>query len=146
MNAAQQLFAILETFPKLEYQRHEIDEHRRKASDLAQGSLALLDHVFIAPPDRDDILALIAEMNAVIEAISDLSERFLLPLESLYPDLSAQSRNLLEMAIQVEGIMTRMREKTNLSELAEDSVKTLGVIEGNVKRDRKEFLAEMFRG
>ena len=26
VNAAQQLFAILETFPKLEYQRHEIDE------------------------------------------------------------------------------------------------------------------------
>ena len=34
------------------------------------GSLAVLDHVFIAPPDRDDILALIAGMNAVIEAIS----------------------------------------------------------------------------
>ena len=146
VNAAQQLFAILETFPKLESLRHEIEEQREKASELAQGSLAVPDHVFIAPLDRDDVPALIAGMDAVIEAISDLSERFLYPLENLYPNLSAQSRNLLEMAIQVEKIMTRMRQKATLSGLAEDSMKRLRVIEENAKRDRKEFLTEMFRG
>jgi uncharacterized protein Yka (UPF0111/DUF47 family) len=118
VNAAQQLSAILQTFPKFDAQRDEIEELRKKAAHLAQDSLAILDHAFITPLDREDILALIDGMNAVIQEIAELSERLgLYPLESLYPNLTAQSRHLLELAIQVEEIVA----------------------------DRKEFLRELFR-
>lgn len=146
MNAAQQLSAILQTFPKFDAQRDEIEELRKKAAHLAQDSLAILDHAFITPLDREDILALIDGMNAVIQEIAELSERLgLYPLESLYPNLTAQSRHLLELAIQVEEIVAGLRKKTTLSELAEGSMKKLQVIEENVRRDRKEFLRELFR-
>jgi uncharacterized protein Yka (UPF0111/DUF47 family) len=146
VNAAQQLSAILQTFPKFDAQRDEIEELRKKAAHLAQDSLAILDHAFITPLDREDILALIDGMNAVIQEIAELSERLgLYPLESLYPNLTAQSRHLLELAIQVEEIVAGLRKKTTLSELAEGSMKKLQVIEENVRRDRKEFLRELFR-
>jgi uncharacterized protein len=146
VNAAQQLSAILQTFPKIDAQRHDIEELRKKAADLAQDSLAILDHAFITPLDREDILALIDGMNAVIQEIAELSERLgLYPLETLYPNLTAQSRHLLELTIQVEEIMAGLRKKTTLSELAEGGMKKLQAIEDNIRRDRKEFLRELFR-
>src|SRR5580658_5699642 len=62
-----------------------------------------------------------------------------------YPNLTAQSRNLQELTIQVEEIMAGLRKKTTLSDLAEGSMKKLRVIEENVRKDRKQFLAELFR-
>ena len=60
----------------------------------------MLDQAFITPLDREDILALIAGMNAVIQAIAELAEHFhLYPLENLDPNLTAQSRNLLELSL-----------------------------------------------
>jgi len=107
-------------FPNFDRERHEIDDLRRKAADLAQDSLGILDRAFITPLDREGILALITGMNSVIEEIAELSERLALyPLEGLYPNLGKQCSNLLELAIQVEGIMAGLRKKTTLSELAE---------------------------
>jgi uncharacterized protein Yka (UPF0111/DUF47 family) len=108
--------------------------------------LAILDHAFITPLDREDILALITGMNAVIQEIAELSDRLgLYPMKSLYPNLVAQSRNLLEFTIQVEELMAALRKKKTLSELAEGSLKKLQAIEVNVRKDRQEFLRELFR-
>ena len=146
VSAAQQLSAILQTFPRFDAQKHEIEELRKKAADLAQNSLTMLDHAFITPLDREDILSLIDGMNAVIQEIAEFCERLgLYPLETPYPNLTAQSRNLQELAIQVEEIMAGLRKKTTLSELAGGSMKKLQAIEENVRKDRKEFLAELFR-
>jgi uncharacterized protein Yka (UPF0111/DUF47 family) len=142
VSAAQQLSAILQTFPRFDAQKHEIEELRKKAADVAQNSLAMLDHAFITPLDREDILALIDG----IQEIAEFSERLgLYPLETPYPNLTAQARNLQELTIQVEEIMAGLRKKTTLSELAEGSMKKLQAIEENVRKDRKEFLAELFR-
>jgi uncharacterized protein Yka (UPF0111/DUF47 family) len=146
VSAAQQLSAILQTFPKFDPQRQEIENLRGKAGTLAQDSLAILDHAFITPLDREDILALITGMNAVIQEIAELSDRLgLYPMKSLYPNLVAQSRNLLEFTIQVEELMAALRKKKTLSELAEGSLKKLQAIEVNVRKDRQEFLRELFR-
>jgi uncharacterized protein Yka (UPF0111/DUF47 family) len=146
VGAAQQLSSILTTFPKIDRERQEIEALRQKAADLAQDSLGILDRAFITPLDREDILVLITGMNSVIEEIAELSERLALyPLEGLYPNLGKQSGNLLELAIQVEGIMAALRKKTTLSELAEGSIKKLRAIEEKVRKDRKDFLAELFR-
>jgi uncharacterized protein len=146
VNAAQQLSAILQTFPKFDPQRQEIEDLRKQAGALAQDSLAILDKAFITPLDREDILALIAGMNAVIQQIAELSDRLgLYPMESLYPNLAAQSRNLLEFAIQVGELMAALRKKKTLSELAGSSMKRLQAIEENVRKDRQEFLKELFR-
>jgi uncharacterized protein len=146
VSAAQQLSAILQTFPRFDPQRQEIEDLRKKAGTLAQDSLAILDKAFITPLDREDILALISGMNAVIQEIAELSDRLgLYPMASLYPNLAAQSRNLLEFTIQVEELMAALRKKKTLSELAEGSMKKLQAIEVNVRKDRQEFLRELFR-
>lgn len=146
VSAAQQLSATLQQFPKNDAQRQEIEGLRKQAGALAQDSLATLDHAFITPLDREDILALIAGMNAVIREIAELSDRLVLyPMENLYPNLAAQSRNLLEFAIQVQELMVALRTKKTLSELAEGTMKKLEAIEVNVRKDRQEFLRELFR-
>ncbi|HKN25218.1 MAG TPA: DUF47 family protein [Candidatus Acidoferrum sp.] len=146
VHAAEQLSSILQTFPKIDTQLQEIEEARKKADDLSQSSLSVLDHAFITPLDREDILALISGMRITIEHIAELAERFsLYPLESLYPNLTDQSRNLLELAIQVEQIMADLRQKKTLSELVDGSMKKLQAIEENVRGDRRKFLKELFR-
>ena len=147
VSAAQQLSSVLQNFPKFDEQRRQIEEVRVKAADLAQDSLGILDRAFITPLDREDILALITGMDSVIQEIAELSERLALyPLKGLYPNLSVQCGNLLELAIQVEEIMAGLRKKTTLSELAEGSLKKLRTIEDKIRKDRKAFLSELFRG
>lgn len=146
VSAAQQLSATLQSFPDVDKQRQEIEELRKKAEDLAQRALSVLDHAFITPLDREDILSLITGMRSVIERIAELSVRLgLYPIERLYPNLTSQSRNLLELGIQVEQIMADLRQKTTLSDLADGSMKKLSAIEQNVRNDRKQFLTELFR-
>jgi uncharacterized protein Yka (UPF0111/DUF47 family) len=146
VDAAEQLSAIVQVFPKIDPQHKAIEESRKQAEELAQKSLTILDHAFITPLDREDILALITGMTGVIEEIAELSDRFgLYPLETLYPNLGKQARNLLELSIQVQQIMAGLRQKTTLSELAEGSMKKLRVIQENVRNDRREFLKELFR-
>jgi uncharacterized protein Yka (UPF0111/DUF47 family) len=146
VSAAQQLSAILQTFPTFDPQRQEIETLRQKAGTLAQDSLAILDKAFITPLDREDILALISGMNAVIQEIAELSDRLgLYPMGSLYPNLTAQSRNLLEFSIQVQELMVALRTKKTLSDLAGGSMKKLQAIEVNVRKDRQEFLRKLFR-
>jgi uncharacterized protein len=146
VSAAQQLTAILQTFPRFDGQRQEIEDLRRKSASLAQQSLAILDRAFITPFDREDILSLIDGMDSVVDRISEFSERLVLyPLKELYPNLTAQSRNLLEFSIQVEQIMADLRKKATLSEMAEGSLKKLATIEEHVRHDRREFLKELFQ-
>jgi uncharacterized protein len=143
--SAQRLSALLQTFPNFETQLAEIEESREKSDNLSRESLSVLDHAFITPLDREDILALISGMHMTIELIAELAERFTLyPLESLYPNLTGQTRNLLELAIQVEQIMADLRHKKTLSEIADGSMKKLRTIEENVRNERRAFLKELF--
>jgi uncharacterized protein len=146
VTSAQQLSSIIQTFPEIERQRQEIEEARKTAEELSQSCLSALDHAFITPLDREDILALISGMRSTVEHIAELAERFsLYPLDSLYPNLTDQSRNLLELAIQVEQIMADLRQEKTLSDLANGSMKKLRTIEENVRGDRKKFLGQLFR-
>jgi uncharacterized protein len=100
----------------------------------------------ITPLDREDILSLISGMRTTVEHVAELAERFsLYPLESLYPNLTNQSRNLLELAIQVEQIMADLRQKKTLSELADGNIRKVHDIENNVRNERRAFLQELFR-
>jgi uncharacterized protein len=143
--SAQRLSALLQTFPNFETQLAEIEESREKSDNLSRESLSILDHAFITPLDREDILALISGMHMTIELIAELAERFTLyPLETLYPNLTGQTRNLLELSIQVEQIMADLRQKKTLSEIADGSMKKLRTIEENVRNERRAFLKELF--
>jgi uncharacterized protein len=143
--SAQRLSALLQTFPNFETQLAEIEESREKSDNLSRESLSILNHAFITPLDREDILALISGMHMTIELIAELAERFTLyPLESLYPNLTGQTRNLLELSIQVEQIMADLRQKKTLSEIADGSMKKLRTIEESVRNERRAFLRELF--
>lgn len=145
--SSEQLSAVIATFPKLDGPLKEIELQRKKGRDLAQDSLARLDEAFITPLDREDILSLITGMNSVVELIDELAQRFrLYPLENLYPNLSDQSRNLLELAIQVEQIMAALRKSATLTDLAADNLQKVREIEDRVRRDREKFLSELFAG
>lgn len=146
VDAAQQLSGALQVFPNFEQQHAEIESLRRNAEGLAQNSLKVLDHAFITPLDREDILLLISGMSSVVDEIAELSERLgLYPMEMPYPNLHAQSRHLSELAIQVQNIVAALRQKTTLTDLADGCLNRLLIIEESVRTDRKKFLSELFR-
>ena len=147
VTSARELSALVSGFPHFDGQLEKIEECRQLARDLVQSSLARLDQAFITPLDREDILALISGLYDSVDSVADVSQRFrLYPLKALYPNLTGQTRNLLQLAAEVETIMGSLRKKPTLSQIANGSMSKVGQIQETVKHDREQFLGELFAG
>jgi uncharacterized protein len=141
------LLSIILSYPDCGNGLQEIEGKRQAARNLAQDSLGRLDRAFITPLDREDILALINGLYSAVNSVAEISQRFrLYPLTKLYPNLMCQARNLLQLATEVERVTGDLRKKTTLTVLADGSMKLVRQIEENVKRDREQYLAELFAG
>lgn len=147
VTSARELSALVHTFPEVGKPIENIEKCRQLARDLVQSSLTRLDQAFITPLDREDILALISGLYDSVDSVAEISQRFrLYPLKALYPNLTGQARNLLELATEVETIMGGLRKKATLSQLANGSMNKVRQIEESVKREREHFLGELFAG
>jgi uncharacterized protein Yka (UPF0111/DUF47 family) len=147
VTSARELSALVNGFPNFDGQLEKIEKCRQLGRDLVQSSLARLDQAFITPLDREDILALISGLYDSVDSVAEVSQRFrLYPLKALYPNLTGQARNLLQLATEVETIMGGLRKKLTLSQLANGGMNKVDQIQETVKRDREQFLGELFAG
>lgn len=147
VSTAQALMALIQSFPSFNGQLELIEQQRQSARVLNQESLARLDHAFITPLDREDILALLSDMYRVIDRLAELSQRFrLYPLADLHPSLVSQSRNMLELATEVERLIGCLRTRERLAIIANGGMNAVRKIEESVKSSREQFLRELFAG
>src|SRR5690349_7462678 len=76
VSCARRLHDLATGFPASLLQIRHIHEERRQARAAVRRVLMLLSRTFLAPMDREDIHALAGELDGVVDAIDDASERF----------------------------------------------------------------------
>src|SRR5687768_1999752 len=78
VSSAEHLRQMLKSYPQYEHHLQRIRDEEHEADQLAHTALDRLDRTFITPFDREDIHALIGELDDIIDTIDALAKR--LPL------------------------------------------------------------------
>src|SRR5262245_3187804 len=76
LQAARELQAMSREFPNIEGHSARIRDLEHAADALAHTALDRLDRTFITPFDREDIHALVVELDDIVDAVDSLAKRF----------------------------------------------------------------------
>jgi uncharacterized protein len=118
--SAQHLHRLAREFPKIDASIQMIRNEEHEADDLAHTALDRLDRTFITPFDREDIHALVGQLDDIIDEIDALAKRIpLFHVTSIEPDFLKQTDVLLAATIAVSEAVHRLRKSRKLSELSD---------------------------
>lgn len=97
-------------------QRIRQEEH--DADKLAHEALERLDRTFITPFDREDIHALIGELDDIIDAVDALAKRFALyHVTQMEPEFKKQTETLVAATLALRDAVYRLRKTRKLTDL-----------------------------
>lgn len=120
VSSAQHLHRLAREFPKVDGSIQLIRKEEHEADDLAHAALERLDRTFITPFDREDIHALVGQLDDIIDQIDALAKRVpLFHVKSIEPDFLKQTDVLLAATIAVSEAVHRLRKSRKLSELSD---------------------------
>ena len=144
--AAGQLVELVEDLPGREHHLKRITEADRRSDEITQETLLRLDHAFITPLDREDILHLITDLYTVVETITGFAKRVTLyRLDKLESEIIEQSHILRDVAGCVREVMQRLRQDHRLTTL-NGQLKELHRLERVADDRRDAFLGRVFQG
>jgi uncharacterized protein len=117
---AQHLDELVKSFPNIDGPLTLIRKAEHEADDLAHKALERLDRTFITPFDREDIHALVGELDDIIDNIDAVAKRIKLyhvaKIDETFPKQVAtliQSTTVLAEAV---GMVRKNRKLSHLSE------------------------------
>ncbi len=120
VSSAEHLRQMLKSYPEYEQHLQRIRDEEHKADELAHTALDRLDRTFITPFDREDIHALIGELDDIIDTIDALAKRLpLFHIKSIEPAFIQQADVLVQATVLVRDAVHRLRKSRKLSELSE---------------------------
>jgi len=120
VTAAKQMQRLAQEFPRIEGAIQLIRNEEHAADELAHTALDRLDRTFITPFDREDIHALIGELDDIVDEIDALCKRIpLFHVKSMMPQFIKQTEVLLSATQAVERAVKQLRKTRKLSELSE---------------------------
>jgi len=118
VTSAKQVQRLAREFPKIEGAIQLIRNEEHAADELAHTALDRLDRTFITPFDREDIHALIGELDDIVDAIDALCKRIpLFHVTGMLPHFVKQTEVLVSATEAVEQAVKTLRKSTKLSEL-----------------------------
>lgn len=127
--AAKELRDMANSFPNVEAHIQRIRDLEHSADNLAHTALERLDQTFITPLDREDIHALVEELDDIIDSIDFLAKRFTLyHFHEMEDDFRKQTDVLVRATMSLESAVHRLRKRRKLSEFSQD-LKAIGVLE-----------------
>jgi uncharacterized protein len=119
MASAVHLQKLGKDFPKVDAAIQLIRNEEHEADDLAHTALDRLDRTFITPFDREDIHALIGELDDIVDAIDALAKRFpLFHVKYMDPYFVKQTDLLVQATQVVDKAVQTLRKSRKLSELS----------------------------
>jgi uncharacterized protein len=119
MSSAVHLQKLGKDFPKVDAAIQLIRNEEHEADDLAHTALDRLDRTFITPFDREDIHALIGELDDIVDAIDALAKRFpLFHVKYMDPYFVKQTDLLVQATQVVDKAVQTLRKSRKLSELS----------------------------
>lgn len=120
VQAAEHLRQMIKTYPQHEVHLQKIRDEEHAADNLAHTALDRLDRTFITPFDREDIHALVGELDDIIDTIDALAKRLpLFHVKGIDPIFINQADVLVQATVLVRDAVHRLRKSRKLSELSE---------------------------
>jgi len=112
LEAARRLDELTNTYDRLDERIAEIQVLEKRGDEIDEEVNRKLDRAFITPFDREDIHALVARMDDVIDIIQEIAETFVIydidatteEARQLTGILAAQAVQLLEALGKLEGL------------------------------------------
>jgi predicted phosphate transport protein (TIGR00153 family) len=118
--AAEQLRLLAKEFPDIEAKIQRIRDSEHQADDLAHKALERLDSTFITPFDREDIHALVGELDDIIDTVDALAKRFpLYHVKTMEPAFLEQTEVLVQATVAMNEAVLRLRKTRKLSDLSQ---------------------------
>lgn len=129
VQAATHLRDMAREFPNINGQIQRIRELEHAADDLARQALDRLDRTFITPFDREDIHALIEELDDIVDSIDFLSKRFTLyHFDRMESDFQKQTDVLVRAVTTLNSAVHHLRNSRKMAAFAPD-LKAIGQLE-----------------
>jgi len=120
VGVAEQLRQLATQFPDIETSIQKIREHEHQADELAHKALERLDSTFITPFDREDIHALVGELDDIIDTVDALAKRFpLYHVKSMELAFVQQTEVLVQATSAMNQAVLRLRKSRKLNDLSE---------------------------
>ena len=127
--AARQLQKMARLFPDVEDEIREIRDLEHAADTLAHQALERLDRTFITPFDREDIHALVEELDDIVDSIDFLSKRFTLyHFHEIEEDFKLQTDVLVRAVEMLDAAVHRLRKSRKLTDF-QPELKAIGKLE-----------------
>jgi len=118
--SAVELQKLATSFPDIEPHVQAIRQAEHAADDLSHQTLDRLDRTFITPFDREDIHALVGELDDIVDAVDALAKRFhLYHIKTIAPEFIQQTGVLVNATNALHECVCRLRKTRKLSELNE---------------------------
>lgn len=114
------LHRLAVTFPDMQGPISRIRQEEHDADSLTHQALDRLDRTFITPFDREDIHALVGELDSIVDNINALAKRLgYYPVKSMEPAFVKQTEILMQAAIALSEAVHKLRKSRKLSDLAD---------------------------
>lgn len=127
--AAEALRSMAHSFPHVDKQIQQIRDLEHAADSLAHTALDRLDRTFITPFDREDIHALVGELDDIVDSIDFLSKRFTLyHFTEIEDDFKRQTDVLVRAVAALNSAVHRLRTSRKLADYQPD-LKAIGKLE-----------------
>lgn len=118
VGAAKHLNQLAREFPKIDAALALIRSEEHEADNLAHQALERLDRTFITPFDREDIHALVGELDDIVDAVDALAKRVpLFHIKQMEPAFLRQTEVLMKATKALDEAVRRLRRSRKLSEL-----------------------------
>ena len=118
VSCAGHLERLAKEFPNSMEQIGRIREEEHAADQLAHQALDRLDRTFITPFDREDIHALVGELDSIVDNINALAKRLgSYHVKTLEPAFVKQADILLQATIALSDAVKKLRTTRKLTDL-----------------------------
>ena len=120
VKSAEHLRQLAKFYPDMDASIQKIRDEEHAADQLAHQALDRLDRTFITPFDREDIHALIGNLDDIIDDVDALAKRFpLFHIKAMDPLFERQTEVLVQATVILSDAVHRLRKSRKLSELSD---------------------------
>src|ERR1041385_7114933 len=146
VGSAKYVQQLARDFPKVDAAIQMIRNEEHEADDLAHKALDRLDRTFITPFDREDIHALIGELDDIVDAIDALAKRFpLFHVKSMDPYFVKQTDVLVAATNAVADAVGILRKTRKLQDLSKTLIE-IHHLESSGDDNHHAAMSELFSG
>jgi predicted phosphate transport protein (TIGR00153 family) len=104
--AVELLKDLIENYEDVESKAQRIKDREHEGDEITHEIIRRLNTTFVTPMDREDIYALAAALDDVMDAIEAVADLFVLhQIEAPHPEMKAQTDTLLRAAQQTEDAL-----------------------------------------